>query len=624
YEDIDLRVTWRVVPNGADIEVLIANHWMDRVTVPLAWTLAADFADYDEVFGERKQNAEVAVEPEPDGVRFRYLHPRLPLETSVRIEAPGDWRFEGGRLGAQIEIGRQSEVRLRLRARAIDREDPIADEDAADRERRLHAWHENVTRVEAPGDAPIAVIANWGMRDLGSLALLDGPEDEWLVPAAGIPLFHSLWTRDTLTVTWQATMFDHGAMAEAALSAAGRRQGTHDDPWRDEQPGRLVRGAKRSPLARLNITPAARYYGDYAGPFAFIFALGQLFAWTGDERLLNKHLDTARRILDWARDRGDIDGDGYLEYRTLSPDGPKHQGWRDAQNAIVYPDGRQVDTPIATCEVQGYWFAAQQFMAVFSAVRGGMGDAHAYWTSARDLKQRFNRDFWMPDERCVALGLDPDKRPIGSVTSNAGQTLTTGIVADEHLPGLVARLFEPDLFSGWGVRTLSTRNPAYDPLSYHLGTVWPVENATLLFGLRRYGYEREAHRLARALYELALIWRGHRVPECVGGYSREEARHPGAYPQANAPQAWNQSVFPILIQTLLGIRPLASLHLLAVYPRLPDWIPEITLRHLRVGDATVSLRFHGSSYEVLEKRGTLHIVDQPPFDSLTAGVWDRL
>jgi glycogen debranching enzyme len=215
------------------------------------------------------------------------------------------------------------------------------------------------------------------------------------------------------------------------------------------------------------------------------------------------------------------------------------------------------------------------------------------------------------------------------VSSNAAQTLTTGIVSKEKLFPLVARLFQPDMFSGWGIRTISTHNPAYNPLSYHLGSVWPVENATFLFGLKRYGFEKEVDRLATALYDLARIWRGHRIPECVGGYNRTEARHPGAYPQANAPQTWNQSVFPILIQTLLGILPLAPAHSLSVYPVLPEWLPEITVRNLRVGDASVTIRFlrtrHGSSkFEVLEKKGTLHVIAQPPIESRTAGIWDRL
>jgi glycogen debranching enzyme/short-subunit dehydrogenase len=629
YRDLDLRLTYTVVPNGVDARLRLTNRWMQMAHIRIAWRISADFADYDEVFGDRKQNAAIATEPLDSGIRFRYLHPELPLETSVRVQGPGEWAFTDGRLAAELDVERQCELEWILQIRAIDGQYPISDEGARMREARLHRWKRSVTQIEAPGDAPIAMITNRCLQDVGSMALLEGPPDEWLAPAAGIPVYQSLWGRDAMTAVWQSSVFDRGEMADAVLTAVGRLQGDHDDPSRDEQPGRTIRGTQRSPLARLNLTPFGRYYGDYAGPFDFIFALGQLFAWSGDGQLLRKHWDAARRIIDWARDRGDIDRDGYLEYKTLSPGGPKHQGWRDAENAVVYADGTQVDPPIATCEVQGYWFAAQQIMAVFSAILGNRADAVAHWKNAQDLKQRFNRDFWMPHERCVALGLDMNKRQIDSVTSNAGQTLTTGIVSHDHLPMLADRLFEPDMFSGWGVRTLSKKNPAYNPLSYHLGSVWPVENGTLLFGLRRFGFERHAAQLARALYELALIWRTHRVPECVGGYARNESLHPGAYPRANAPQTWNQSVFPILIQTLLGIWPVGSLNLLAVYPALPDWVPELIVRNLRVSAASVSLHFRrdetgATRYEVLEKQGNLHIIHQPPPDSLTAGIWDRL
>lgn len=341
--------------------------------------------------------------------------------------------------------------------------------------------------------------------------------------------------------------------------------------------------------------------------------------------MLRKHWDNARRISDWAREYADLDGDGYLEYKTRSEAGPTHQGWRDAENAVVYADGAQVKPPIATCEVQGYGYAAEQFMAILGELR----NAIAHWNTAREPKQRFDRDFWMEHESCIALGLDPKKQQIGSVTSNAAQALATGIVSDEHLAPLVRRLFAADMFSGWGVRTLSSNNPAYNPLSYHLGSVWPVENGTLLFGLRRFGFEAETLRLARALYSLALVWKDHRVPECVGGYSREETTHPGAYPRANVPQTWNQSVFPILIQTLLGIMPVAPLEIMTVDPILPPWAPELIVRNLRVGGAKVTLHFwrdpNGrSQYEVLGKQGTLRIVRQPPLTSLCTGIWDRL
>ncbi|MDX1532151.1 MAG: amylo-alpha-1,6-glucosidase, partial [Rhodothermales bacterium] len=360
--------------------------------------------------------------------------------------------------------------------------------------------------------------------------------------------------------------------------------------------------------------------------------------WTGEEALVEKHWDAARRVLDWAREHGDRDGDGYIEYLTRSPQGPKHQGWKDSDNAVVYPDGTQVDPPIAASEVQGYWYAALQFMAVLSVVMGERGEARALWGEAKALKERFNRDFWIEEEGTVAGWLDAEKRLVRSVTSNAGHCLTTGVVADERVPALVERLFRPDLFSGWGLRTLSSENPSYNPLSYHLGSVWAVENATTLFGLRRYGFDERAQELARAIFDLARLWPGGRIPECVGGYARAELgldgaagpfAHPGAYPRATDTQAWNLSAFPLIVQGLLGLRPVAALDLLVVDPVLPAWIPELELTTLRVGGATVSLRFWrdaegASHYDVTAQEGTLRVLRQPPLDALDIGLFSRL
>ncbi|MDP9348112.1 MAG: amylo-alpha-1,6-glucosidase, partial [Gemmatimonadota bacterium] len=497
------------------------------------------------------------------------------------------------------------------------------------REERERTWQKNVTRLFAPAETPLVDLANRAIRDLGSLALLDGEEDEWLTPSAGMPMYPATFGRDALTTGWQAAVFDQGEQIRHTLAKLRRLQGTTFDEWRDEQPGRIVQQARSEPLARLNQNPFTRYYGDYAGPLMFIIGLGQMFAWSGDKQALEENWDAARKILDWAREHGDLDGDGYLEYQTRSPKGPKHQGWKDSDNAMTYPDGSQVGAPLAPCEIQGYWYAALQFMAVLSVVMGQKRDALDLWQQAEDLKERFNRDFWDEEGGFVVLGLDPKKRPIRTLTSNPAQCITTGIVEDENLPRLVRRIFQPDLDSGWGLRTLSTENPSYNPISYHLGSVWAVENGTILFGLRRFGFDDRAIELARSLYDLAQLWPGGRIPECVGGYARREFVHPGAYPRANTPQAWNQSMYAILIQTLLGVRPVASLDLLAVHPVLPAWLPEITLKNLRVGGATVTMRFWrdpdgDSSYEVLEQEGTLRIVNQPPLDSLSVGIWDWL
>ena len=361
----------------------------------------------------------------------------------------------------------------------------------------------------------------------------------------------------------------------------------------------------------------------------YVIALGNLFAWTGDERTLARHWDTARRVLDWARTRGDRDGDGYLEYLTRSPRGTKNQGWKDSADAILYEDGRVVPSPLAPCEVQGYHFAALQTMSVLSWKRGERAEARALWRSAAALKERFNRDFWVEEEGCVGLALDPDKRLVRTVTSNAGHCLASGIVSDEHVPRLVDRLFRPDMFSGWGIRTLSSRHPLFNPLGYHLGSVWAVENATIALGLRRFGFRRRAAQLARGLFDLAHLYPRLRVPECVGGYDRDGRAHPGAYPRANPSQLWNASAFALLVQVLLGIEAVAPYRLLFVDPDLPDWLPEVTLGGLRVGGATVSLRFRrrsggGCRWEVLEKRGRLRILRQPPLDDLGVGWRGRL
>ena len=630
YRTLDVRLSYVLHPASLEVILQIGNRWNEPAEFDLAWVLSADYAGLSEAqAGKRQQEAPVETTAEADGVRFRYTHEDLPFKTHVSVSGSGQWGYADGRLAARVRLERQEIAEVRLTVRPIDSENPMSPEDEQVREEHERAWQENVTRLFAQGETPLVDLANRAVRDLGSLALLDGEEDEWLTPTAGMPMYPATFGRDALTTGWQSALFDRGDQVRATLAKLRRLQGTTFDEWRDEQPGRIVQQARTEPLARLGKNPFTRYYGDYAAPLMFVIGLGQLYAWSGEKKDVEANWDAVRRILEWAREHGDMDGDGYLEYKTRSPKGPKHQGWKDSDNAMTYADGSQVDTPIAPCEIQGYYYAALQFMAVLSVVMGQKQDTLDLWKQAQGLKERFNRDFWDAEGGFVVLGLDPDKRPIQSLTSNAGQCITTGIVADENLPRLVRRMFQPDLYSGWGLRTLSTGNPSYNPISYHLGSVWAVENGTILFGLRRFGFDDRALELARSLYDLARVWPAGRIPECVGGYAQGDFVHPGAYPRANTPQAWNQSMYAILVQTLLGMRPVAALQMLAVDPVLPPWLPEITLKGLRVGGAKVTLRFWrggdgDSNYEVLEQEGTLRIVKQPPLDSLSVGVWDRL
>jgi glycogen debranching enzyme len=625
---IDIRAQLRVTPRELIVALDLANRSRHRVRLDAAWQLSADFADLQEALsGTREQTAAVETTCDDEELVFRYAHPRLALRTRVRPEGAA-WRSATDGFTLSIELAPGEQHRSRLVVRPEDGEDAADDRETERRIAHLTRWRSRIATIDTPRDTTIGDTLAQAADDLGSLALFDGKPDEWLAVQAGIPLYPALFGRDAITAGWQAALLDRGEQLDATLTRLGRLQGAREDPARDEEPGRIIQQARTGPLSALGVVPFAQYYADFASPLAFVISLAHHFAWSGDRDMLRRHWDNARRILDWAREYGDRDGDGYLEYETQSPMGPKNQGWKDSGNAILYEDGEPVPAPLATCEVQGYWFAAQQLASVLSWVMGAHDDAKAHWHSASELKARFNADWWMADEHCFALALDANKRLARSVTSNAGQCLAAGIVADEHIPDLVRRLFAPDMFSGWGVRTLSTRHVAYNPLAYHLGTVWPVENATIVFGLRRFGFDSRAVELAHAMFDLARLYPRSRAPECVGGYARTEFPHPGAYPRANPIQAWNQSSLFLVLQSLLGLQPVAMLHTMFVDPALPLWMPEVIVRGLRLGDATASVRFwrdeSGASHaEVIERQGPFHLVRQPPPESLGAGVGDR-
>jgi glycogen debranching enzyme len=623
---LNIDVTYRTRPNRLDVTLDIANHSREPLTIRVAWILDADFADIQETQGRREQKAPVTPAARDGLLEFAYQHERLPLRTEVR--GGRDWDASHDRIEALIALAPQERASRTFQVVPIDPANAIADRESAERERAWDRWRDEFTAIAVPGNRAVEAAIAANVRDFASFAMLTGRRDEWLATQAGMPLYPAFFGRDGVTAGWQAAMIDRGQSLDAALTVLGRLQSDREDDWRDEEPGRIPYQVRTGPLARLNLNPYSAYYADFASPLMFVISLANLYAWTGEKACLRRHWDAARRILDWAREYGDADGDGYLEYRTRSSKGTKNQGWKDSGDAIIYDDGRPVPPPIATCELQGYWYIAQELMAALSAVMGSPRDAVAHRRAASALKRRFNRDWWVEDEQCVALALDPDKRQVRAVTSNAGHCIATGIIGREHLPAVVGRLFAPDMFSGWGIRTLSSAHRYYNPLSYHRGSVWAVEQATIVFGLRRFGFAARATELSRALVELAQLYPEFRIPETVGGHARGERAAPGAYPRANTPQLWNATAFPLVVQSLLGLVPLAPISTLLIDPALPTWMSDVVVRNLRVGEARVSLRFRRrddgrSSWDVLDQRGPLHIVRQPPPESLSDGFASR-
>jgi glycogen debranching enzyme len=629
HRSLSLRAEYNVGLSGLVVSLTISNHSTQPITADVAWELDADFADIQEAqAGKREQNAEVHRSVSDGRLSFRYAHPQLPYAATVAPSGPGDWTVRDRSASTRIALAPQQQVELALRVTAAYGDSNPAIGDAAVRERSLHAWRDKFARVSTPSNRVLERILRSNVHDFASFPLAEGEPDEWLTLQAGMPLYPALFGRDTLTAGWQAAYLDRGDSLDASLTRLGRMQSDRVYDWRDEEPGRIPYQVRRGPLAILDHNPYAAYYADFASPLMFVIALAHLYCWTGEKTSIQRHWDVARRILEWADRDGDKDRDGYLEYLTRSRKGTKNQGWKDSGDAIVYDDGTPVPAPIGTCELQGYWFAAQQAMSLLSAAMGEYGNAKALWGAASDLKDRFNRDWWDEQEGSIVLARDPDKQQVRAVTSNVGHCIASGIVSDEHLPRVVGRLFAPDMFSGWGIRTLSSSHKAYNPLSYHLGTVWAVEQATIVFGLRRFGFNARALELTKALFDLAEIYPEYRIPECIGGYPRDGGA-PGAYPRANTPQLWNASAFPLLIHSILGLQPLAAIDTLVVDPVLPTWLPEILVHQLRLGGATTTLRFwrdrSGDSHvETVQKRGTLHVIRQQPPESLTTGVFDRV
>ncbi len=471
---------------------------------------------------------------------------------------------------------------------------------------------------------------NQAARDLTALRLhdLDVNDDAWTV-AAGLPMYLALYGRDTLTVAWQSSLLST-AILRGTLTELARWQGTKVDDWRDEQPGRMIHESHTDPLSALNQIPRGRYYGATTTSAFYPVAVSLLWHWTGNKELVAPYVEPSLKALKWLEDYGDSNGDGFYDYKTRSKMGVRNQGWKDSSDAIVYEDGTQVAPAIATCEEQAFVYFAKSFFSELLWWFDRKDEAKRLFREARELKKRFNDVFWMDKKGYFAMGLDAKSRQIRSIGSDTGHCIGSGIVDDALVKQAADRMFAPDLFTGWGFRTLSSENPAYDPFSYHRGSVWPVEHGPFALGFARYGLHSHVEKICRAQFEAASLFDFYRLPELFSGHPRDDEHpFPAIYPNANSPQAWSSSTVLSLLQSLIGVYPYAPLKMLFVDPHMPEWLPEITLTNLRVGDAVVKIRFFRKSdgsgdYEILEQHGTLHVVRQPSPWSLTAHFAERV
>jgi glycogen debranching enzyme len=482
--------------------------------------------------------------------------------------------------------------------------------------KRRRAWRARVTRIKT-NDGGVNAVVERALDDLGALRMRRVDKDavahggdgiEEMVPAAGIPWFVSLFGRDALIVSLQTLALSPG-LAAGSLQALAALQGDRYDDRHDLQPGKIEHEFRHGELAHFGLVPQTPYYGAHDATTLYVWAAAELWRWTANPTVIERLRPHVERALHWIDVDGDSDGDGLQEYQTRAGDwGYYNQSWKDSGDGVVNADGSNAELPIATCELQGYVVAAKRGWAdtLEQAFDDAAGAARLRGQADR-LAEAIEERFWWEAEGCYYLGLDGRKLPIESVASNQGHLLWAHAITGERAARVVTRLLEADMWSGWGVRTLSAAHVAYNPLSYQLGSIWPHDNAILAHGFCRYGHGAEGGQIARALFDAAGRFQYRRLPEVYGGLARDEGSFPVQYLGANVPQAWASGAVIHLLRALLGLEPDAANKRLVLRPALPDWLDEIELTNLRVGDASVDLRVTRNNVSVEHQNGDLDV-----------------
>jgi glycogen debranching enzyme len=595
-----LRVARQIEQGRVLDDLRVTNYAMEPVLVGLVAEIKSDFADIFEVRGLHapfRGVVETVWDSEARVLTNTYRQGDFFAQMSYQIAvADSPPTYSNGELVFPVRLGPQESWRAAITMefatgkpcqRRHRRPLPLRSGEL-ESDRMRARWHEVTSDLRA-GDPDVQRTIEAASEDLAAIRLYlpELPEDVWF-PAAGVPWFLTIFGRDS-EITALQTMMHYPGFARATLEVLARRQGAKVDEWRLEEPGKITHEERFGQFAQLKQIPHTPYYGTIDATPLFITLLSEAWRWTGDRQLLERYLPHARRACEWIDAYGDHDGDGFMDYWRQVPHGLKNQGWKDAHNALVYPDGRQVPNPIAMVEFQGYVYDAKLRLAELEELAGYPERAERLRAEAKDLRERFHEKFWLPQENFFAFALGPDRQPVATTASNPGHCLWSGIVYPELAEKVVQRLLQDDMFSGWGVRTVSGLNPAFNPLDYQLGAVWPHDNAIIAHGCKRYGFGDAANRIARAIFDTASVFQGHRLPELFGGFHRGRHSLPVLYTQANIPQAWAAgSVFQFL-QAMLGLEPDAPNGTLYLDPTLPDWLPSLQIDNMEVGDARVDL-----------------------------------
>ncbi|MBM7502649.1 amylo-alpha-1,6-glucosidase [Agromyces aurantiacus] len=545
----------RRVGHGLRERITLRSYSRESMVVRVEIVLEADFADIFEVKEGRAARRPGRMR-EAGPHRYRIAspvgeHPGLAVSAEGAEVSDGRMRFDvvldpRGTWSRRIVVAPEGDdlaATVGPDAEAASAEEPT---------RRFLAWQSAAPTSSMQDDAMERVIRR-SQLDLGSLRIFDPRHPDRPVVAAGVPWFMALFGRDSLLTSWMALPLDP-SLALGTLQTLAALQGSREVASSEEQPGRILHEVRLGATTNLALGGGSVYYGTADATPLYVVVLGELARWGGLPDESDDLLLAADRALEWVDRDGDRDGDGFVEYARLNEHGLLNQGWKDSWDGINFADGTLAQPPIALCEVQGYVYAAFIARGTLAAMRGDDAGARHWADRAAALKLAFNERFWLPERGYFAVALDRDKRPVDACASNMGHCLWSGIVDDDKAPAVAERLLSPEMFTGWGVRTLGSDMGAYNPASYHNGSVWPHDNAVIAAGLMRYGFVEEANRIVAGLFD-AASHSGGRLPELFCGFDREHYPEPVSYPASCSPQAWAAATPLSLLRTTLRFDP---------------------------------------------------------------------
>lgn len=582
----------RWIGEGMREDIMVHNFGTEALGATLTLVVDGDFADLFAVKDGHPVRRGV--------VHRRVAEQRLELSISlagrhrgVRVDVKDGATVTHGAISWRLAVPAHGTWCTTVHALPVDAGTAPAPSFPADRpvetavpSRRLRDWQASVPDVECDDPALQQAIER-SIADLGSLRIADPDRPELSVVAAGAPWFMTLFGRDSILTSLMSLPFDL-ELARGTLRALARRQGDKVDPLSEEEPGKILHEVRMGLDESVALGGSATYYGSVDATPLFVILLDQAARWGLPAEELTELLPAADRAMSWIEDYGDLDGDGFVEYRRKTDRGLLNQGWKDSHDSISHRDGRLAHGPIALAEVQGYAFAAYQARAHLATTQGDSATARRCLAAARRLQRRFEAAFWLPELGYYALALDGDKRPVDALASNQGHCLWSGIAAVEHAALIAERLTAPALFSGWGVRTLAAGMGAFNPISYHNGSVWPHDNALIVAGLARYGHTGAAATVAAALIDASAGFAG-RLPELFCGFDRTELPAPVGYPTACSPQAWAAATPLALLAALLDLQPDAERGTVRAANALPAQWGRVRLTGLAVGRARVDI-----------------------------------